>query len=176
MNEDADPAGPKNNPETPPIDSTLLQAPRRTPSYWARRLLACNPFYLVSAALLLYGCYQISIEPEVQGQNSLHLFFNFGSIQFYELLLVVTAIFLARRRIWYDSTLLFGLENLLLIVPFILINQGALVGQQLKEKHLTWELCLTAGILAAVRMGGLKRFLGRLNFPRRSVTLGAVFL
>ena len=139
-------------------------------------MLACNPFYLVSAALLLYGCYQISTEPDMLRQDSLHLFFNFGSIQFYELLLVVTAIFLARRRIWYDSTLLFGLENLLLIVPFILISQGALVGQQLREKHLTWELCLTAGILAALRMGGLKRFMGNLNFPRRSVAVGTTFL
>jgi hypothetical protein len=176
MNEDAEPARPQPNPIPPVIGSMSLQVPRHTFGYWARRLLACNPFYLVSAALLLYGCYQISTEPEVQGQDSVHLFFNFGSIQFYELLLIVTAIFLARRKIWYDSTLLFGLENMLLIVPFILISQGALVGQQLKEKHLTWELCLVAGILAALRMGGVKRFFGSLNFPRRSVILGAIFL
>jgi len=175
MNEDTDPTRAEQSLEEL-LESTPTQLPTRTFGYWARWLLACNPFYLVSAALLLYGCYQISTEPEVQGQNSLHLFFNFGSIQFYELLLAVTAIFLARRRVWYDSTLLFGLENMLLIVPFILISQGALVGQLLKEKHLTWELCLAAGILAALRMGGLKKFFGNLNFPGRSAALGVAFL
>jgi hypothetical protein len=177
MNEDADPIRPEQSPEeSSPVESIPPEPPKRTFGYWARRLLACNPFYLVSAALLLYGCYEISTDPEVQRQNLLHLFLNFGSIQVYELLLVATAIFLARRRIWYDSTLLFGLENLLLSVPFILISQGALVGQQLREKHFTWELCLTAGILAALRMGGLKRFMGNLNFPRRSVAVGMAFL
>jgi len=177
MNEDADQIRPgRQQPEQPPVKVTAPEPPKRTFSYWARRLLACNPFYLVSAALLLYGCYRISTEPEVLRQDSLHLFFNFGSIQFYELLLVITAIFLARRRIWYDSTLLVGLENLLLIVPFILISQGALVGQQLKEKHLTMQLCVVAGILAALRMGGLKRFMGKLNFPPRAILLGAAFV
>src|SRR5215475_8651232 len=72
------------SPDSPPP----IPNPSRPLSWWLRKFLACNPFYLVSAALLLYGCYRISIDPGVQGQNSLHLFFNFGSIQFYELLLV----------------------------------------------------------------------------------------
>jgi len=177
MNEDADQPRPEpQQPEPPATEPTAPQLPKRTFGYWARRLLACNPLYLVSAALLLYGCYRISTEPDVLRENSLHLFFNFGSIQFYELLLVITAVFLAHRRIWYDSTLLVGLENLLLIVPFILISQGALVGQQLREKHLTMELCAIAGILAALRIGGLKRFIGKLNFPPRAVWLGAAFV
>ena len=33
----------------------------------------------------------------------------------YEVLLVLTAVLLARRGIWYDSTLLVGLENLLVL-------------------------------------------------------------
>src|SRR5256885_9802010 len=91
---------------------------------WLQRLVACNPFYLISVALLLFGCYRISVEPALYNHEAAHLFFNFTSLQIYELLLVATAIFLARKRIWYDSTLLAGLENLLILVPFILISQA----------------------------------------------------
>ncbi len=145
-------------------------------SHWARRLLACNPFYLLSAALLLYGCYRISIETGVTQRNSFHLFFNFSSLQFYEALIVATAIFLAGRRIWYDSTLLVGLENMLLFVPFILISHGALIGQGSVEKSLMWELCVVTAVLAAVRLATLRRFFRELNFPSRGFTIAMAFL
>src|SRR5690349_15436130 len=110
-------SSPGDLPKTPdeiPSDDRLTQAhsvdqPRM---YWLRRLLACTPFYLVSAALLLYGFYLVSIDPRFLNQETKHLVFNFTSLQIYELVLVLTAIFLAARRIWYDSTLLVILENL----------------------------------------------------------------
>src|SRR5512138_2308009 len=68
---------------------------------WARRFLACNPFYLVSAALLLYGIYRVSVDPAMGGHEVLQLCFNLSSLEVYEALLVLTAIFLARRLIWY---------------------------------------------------------------------------
>src|SRR5712671_3566468 len=107
-----------------PAKTALIEGGRSGPLW--KRLLACNPFYLVSVALLLFACYRISLEPRLFDHEAAHLLFNFTSLQIYELLLVVTAIFLAARRIWYDSTLLVGLENLLLLVPFILISQAAL--------------------------------------------------
>src|SRR5687767_12237599 len=79
-----------------------------------RRFLACNPFYLVSAALLLYGIYRASIDPRFLIREVSQLIFNFSSLQLYEFLLVAVAIVLARRRIWYDSTLLMVLENMLI--------------------------------------------------------------
>ena len=69
-------------------------------SDWLRHLFACNPFYLISVALLLFGCYRISMEPALFNHEAAHLFFNFTSLQVYEALLVATSIFLARRRIW----------------------------------------------------------------------------
>ena len=140
--------------------------------HWWKRLLACNPFYLVSVALLLYGCYRISLEPGIFGKESAHLVFNFSSLQSYEILLVVTAIFLARRRIWYDSTLLVGLENLLLLVPFILLTQAAL----LPDKEMIRAMGLIAGLMAALRLGSLKWLIGRLNFPPRLVAIGLAFV
>src|SRR6478672_12112719 len=82
------------------------EPPKRPRTPWSRLIWDCNPFYLVSAGLLLYGCYRISTEPDVVNHDSAHLYFNFGSLQIYELLLVITAVFLAARSIWYDSTLL----------------------------------------------------------------------
>src|SRR5580704_16173796 len=86
----------------------LLQEPRQEcpPLDWLRRLLECNPFYLVSAACLLYGIYRFTIDPTFRGAELGPISTIFGSLQLYEILLVVTAIFLAWRRIWYDSTLL----------------------------------------------------------------------
>src|SRR6516225_1462027 len=96
-----------------------------------RRFLACNPWYLLSAALLLYSFYLISADRSFLTSEVSQLSFNLGSLQLYEALVVVTAIFLARRAIWYDSTLLVGLESLLVLVPFILISQAALINMRL---------------------------------------------
>src|SRR5690349_11817644 len=100
-----------------------------------KQLLACNPWYLLSAALLLYSFYLISADQTFLHNEKQQLTFNLGSIQLYELVLVLTAIFLAFRAVWYDSTLLVGLENLLVLVPFILISQAALI-----EEKLVWFL------------------------------------
>src|SRR5271157_1446261 len=90
------------NPEPVP---PALPKPRPL-SCWLRKFFACNPFYLVSAALLLYGCYRVSIDAPILSLESARLIFNFSSVQIYEVLLVLVAIFLARRCLWYDSTLL----------------------------------------------------------------------
>ena len=85
MGETPEPAPPKrpSNPSIPQSpgaeQSFQPPSPHRAFAYWAKRLLACNPFYLLSAALLLYGCYRISIaiEPGIKQHNSFHLYFNF---------------------------------------------------------------------------------------------------
>jgi hypothetical protein len=37
--------------------------PPRTIGYWLKRLFVCNPLYLASAALLLYGLFRVSVDP-----------------------------------------------------------------------------------------------------------------
>lgn len=145
-------------------------------SYWLKHFLVCNPFYLASAALLLFGVYLVSMDPGSLTRNPdqfeiVQLKFNLGSLQFYEVLLVGTAIFLARRRIWYDSLLLVALENLLLFVPFILISQAGLI-----DKRLVWVLCLAAGLILLGRFGSLKKFYPELNLPNRLAALGSVIV
>src|SRR2546428_4633483 len=163
MNEPLEPDIP-NLSETLPSDfpaPEILPA-EKTISYWLKRFFSCNPFYIFSAALLLYGLYRVSIDPHFLSKETSHLIFNFSSLQCYELLLVLTAIFLARRRIWYDSMLLVGLENMLILVPFILVSQAALI-----DTRIVWSLCIAGTILAVIRFGSLKRFVAEINLPPR---------
>src|SRR5712692_6747881 len=113
---------PQNQPKMPQAtDQPALPPGVRladSPPAWEklRRFLDCNPFYLASAAVLLYSFYLVSADRIFLPTEAGQLSFNLGSLQLYQILVVVTAVFLARRAIWYDSTLLVGLENLLLLV------------------------------------------------------------
>jgi len=140
-------------------------------SYWAKKFLVCNPLYLVSAALLLFGMYRLSVDRSLFTNEIPQLIFNLSSLEVYEILLVATAIFLAARRIYYDSTLLVGLENLLVFVPFILLSQVALI-----STHVVWSVCATAAIIAVLRFNALKRHFTELNLPGGLLWIGAALL
>jgi hypothetical protein len=171
MNEN-DPANlPSPIPASP---DSALPPPRLKPRSfigWRKKLFACNPFYPVSAALLLYGCYRVSIDAPLFNVETARLWFNFTSVQFYEILLVSTAIFLVRRKLWYDSTLLLGLENLLVFVPFILISQAALT-----ELKMAVAMCLAGAALVVVRFRSVKKHFRQLNLPDRSLEIGSILL
>src|SRR5262245_42382040 len=107
-----------NNPEPPESDAAPSPATAVPPAApgtnlraWLRRLLFCNPFFLCSAALLLFGVNRLSTEDRLFTSDVQNLLFNFFSLQAYEVALILTALFLARRRIWYDSALLVVLEH-----------------------------------------------------------------
>ncbi len=144
---------------------------KRSPWYWLKRLLACNPFFLGSAALLLFGMYRISIDPNFLPGEVGQLVFNFTALQFYELLLVGTAIVLARRFIWYDSMLLVGLENLLVLVPFMLISQAALI-----EQKTVWLLCGVTMVLVVGRTGAARQWISVLKPSPRLFASGMAAL
>ena len=149
----------------------LLHPPSKPFSWWLRKFFACNPFYLASAALLLFGCYKVSIEAPLLNTESARLSFLFTSVQLYELLLVLTAIFLSRRQIWYDATLLVGLENLLVLVPFILISLTSLT-----STGLTQAMCAIGVFAALARFGGLKKLFRELNLPVGLLVSGCAIL
>jgi hypothetical protein len=162
---------PNNEPYLSPAPPPIGARPGRPFFYWLRKFFACNPFYLVSAALLLYGLYLVSADATFLSREISQLIFNFGSLQFYEILLVVTAIALARRQIWYDSVLLMGVENLLVLVPFILISQAALLNER-----MVWIIGVAGGLAALGRFWGLKQFLKELNLPRSICLCGVILL
>jgi hypothetical protein len=183
MNESDEPNVP-NVPNVPPpitpnpefIVSPSLPPPgpnhvHRPLSWWLRKFFACNPFYLVSAALLIYGCYRVSIDETFVDHETARLLFNFSSVQVYELLLVGVAIFLARRYLWYDSMVLVGLENMLVFVPFLLLSLAALTGL-----WITVSVCAIAVILAVLRFACLRRYFAELNLPGSLLGVGSILL
>jgi hypothetical protein len=137
----------------------------------ARRLLVCNPFFLCSAAVLLFGVNRLSIDPNFLGEERANLLFNYGALQFYEFLVVGTAIILARRKIWYDSALLVVVEHGLLLVPFMLLSQSALL-----NPRLGITLAVGAFAFAALRAFTIHRGYPQFNLPLRALALGAALL
>lgn len=172
MNDESPSAG-SNLAFSPRLDpaSPGVPTPPRTIRYWLKRVFVCNPFYLASAALLLYGLYRVSIDPNSFATEISQLLFNFGALQFYELLLAGTAVVLVARRIWYDAALLVVLENLLILVPFILVSQAALL-----EQKYAWLFCLLAAALAVGRTGGLRQGAGPLMPAGRALFCGLAVL
>jgi len=157
-------------------DVTLTPAP---PNWreWARRLLVCNPFFLCSAALLLFGVNRLSGEEKLFRGEIQNLLFNFSALQFYEVLVVFTAVVLARRRVWYDSALLVVLEQGLALVPFMFISQATLQGEAAREGlKLAWTLSLAGGAVALARYGAVRRWFPQFNLPPRALLLGTLIL
>ncbi len=171
MNEPINPE-PQNEPpypdETPPVlEAAPCSQAKIDWLHWVRRLLVCNPFFLCSAALLLFGVNRLSLDPNFLGEEQANLVFNYGALQLYGFLVVGTALILARRKIWYDSALLVVVEHGLVLVPFMLISQGALI-------HLKLGMTLAAGAVAMVlfRMLAIHRWYPQFNLPLRMFALG----
>jgi hypothetical protein len=136
-----------------------------------RGLLVCNPFFLCSAALLLYAINRLSVDPDFLSDETQNLLFNFSALQFYEVLVICTAILLCRRKVWYDSALLVVLENGLVLIPFILITQANLIGSQ-----LAWILTLCGAVAVGGRLFAVRRWYANFNLPNRALLMGLLIL
>jgi len=96
-----------------------------------RWIVAGNPFYPLSAVLVLFGIFLLSGDERLFGAELAQLWFNFGALAGFGLLIVTTALFLFRRCIHYDTLMLVVLATLPILVPFILISQAAFLGSGL---------------------------------------------
>lgn len=139
--------------------------------HWLKLILDGNPFYLLSAALILWATYRLSIDPHFFKREVTQLYFNFGSLQAYEIVLAITAAFLAKRLILYDATLLVCVDNLLVFTPFVLISQAIFLGQPLAA-----GLGIGGGLLIALRSALIRRSIPGLNAPPVLLASGAAFL
>jgi hypothetical protein len=139
------------------------------PARWLRWIIAGNPFYPLSAALLLFGINRLSIDPTFLAAEEDKLLFNFSALELYEILLVSVALLLARRHIRYDSTLLVVIENGLVLVPFVLITQAVLIG-----RGMAALFCGAAAVLAVMRCILMRR--SAVLMPPRLLMLGATIL
>src|SRR6267142_4397495 len=101
-----------NEPQPDSIEGRVVASHMAAIRNWVHLLLDGNPFYIASAALLLFAINRLSVDPQFLGGEEAKLIFNFSALQVYELLLICVVLFLAARRIFYDSTLLVVLESL----------------------------------------------------------------
>ena len=168
MSSDSIPVPPKVLTPTPPPPASI--APEAFLKC-ARLVLARNPFYIISAVLMLWSMRRLSLDSRIFPSELPQLLFNFSSLEFYELLLAGTAIVLARRRVFYDSGLLVGLDNLLVCVPFLLVSQALLL-----KDSVAIGICLTGCGLAALRVVAFRFQLPHVNFPKPLLAMGAAFL
>ncbi len=165
---------PTDDTQPPPFLPKLplgTEATRQDPYHWLKWILSQNPFYIASAILLLYAVFRLSTDSKIFAEEVSQLFFNFGSFQFYEVMLAGTAIVLVRRRILYDFSLLVCIESMFAFVPFILITQASLF-----DNELAVRLSLAGSGLILLRFGKLRKYFAGMNFPPRLLLLGGVLL
>jgi hypothetical protein len=150
------------------MTTETVSDPLPTAGFW-KRVLDRNPFYPLSAVLLLFGIHRLSTDPLFLPDEAAKLLFNFGALEFYELLTVVTAVLLVRKLIRYDASLLVTLDFMLAMTPFILITQAVLIG-----KPLAARLSTAAALLVLLRVRVLTQFFGQL--PKTLFGAGAILL
>ncbi|MGB0580663.1 MAG: hypothetical protein ACPGVU_13240 [Limisphaerales bacterium] len=139
----------------------------KAPKFAWIRLMAGNPFFLISPVLLLFGLFSVATEPQMLGQEQASLAFNFSSLGIYEVMLVVAAVSLAGRGLRYDAGMLVWLESMLLFVPFLLLSQASFLATG------TAVVYALIGVLLAVARWTLQyRYFPRLNLPPLLLAIG----
>ncbi|HAV61624.1 MAG TPA: hypothetical protein DCY13_04575 [Verrucomicrobiales bacterium] len=118
-----------------------------------RRVVAGNPFYPLSAALVLLGVFLLAGDERLFASEAEQLHFNFGAVEAYGFIIVATAVFLVRRVIYYDTLMLVVLAGLPILVPFILISQGAQLGRTTMIILCGLAALLGTGQFAVLRRG-----------------------
>lgn len=160
------------NPNTDEVSPPVLSEPTdQTPDLIAglKRLLVCNPFYLASAALLLFALSRLTQDARFLTTETRQVLFQFTVLQGYGFLLVGTALWLSRRPVWYDSALLVVLENGLLLAPFLGISQAVLL-----DEPLAWSLALSGGFAVLGRGWSLRRWYPSFHLPDRARLIGVL--
>lgn len=142
-----------NSDQTVPVaedSSPRLERLRR--ARHLRWIVAGNPFYPLSAVLVLLGVFLLSGDDRLFASETGQLHFNFGALEAYGFLVAATAVFLFRRVIHYDTLMLVVLAGLPILVPFILISQGAHLG-----RGTMTVLCVMAGLLGVGQFALIRR-------------------
>ena len=115
-----------------------------------------NPFYLLSALSMLFGCYTLSHALRLEAGQSWKLLVLLGTLHVYEFLLIGLALFLIKQRaLPRDGGILLRLEVLFLL-DATLLNAEAFTAD-LANGALANGVCL---LLAALKLGLILKSLG----------------
>jgi hypothetical protein len=91
----------------------------------AVKFIEWNYFYVVSAVLMMLGCYMLMRSPVIEGSKFAQTLKALLILQGYEILLIVTAVVIVRRlKILDDALTLLLLEMVLLLDPTFFSNDA----------------------------------------------------
>lgn len=89
----------------------------------AEKFIRGNYFYVLSAVLMMLGCYMLMRSPVIEGDKFTKTLKTLLILQAYELLLIITAVVIVRRlKILDDAFTLLLLEMILLLDPTFFAN------------------------------------------------------
>ena len=140
-----------------------------------KKIVICNPLYLVSALCILLGIYFVSIDENLLRSDLVQLLFNFSSLQIYETALILAAAFLFRKKILNDSQLLVLLDAIFIFIPFILLHGSSHLGEPGSMERVYASVvicCLGIAFIAGRHYAAGKS----LRLKAQSVTIFTVFL
>ncbi|MCK6471976.1 MAG: hypothetical protein L6R28_09540 [Planctomycetes bacterium] len=139
-----------------------------------RAIRRLNVFYLLSALLMLLGCYLVCIPYLYKPRALGALLALLGTINLYEALVIATCVYLIRRAPFRREV------PLLLLIEVAFLFDGTFTVNACVTAHYLWGLVITAGSLA---LGFAKLFVldrasrGRLFGARKAfLAAGMVFL
>ena len=125
-----------------------------------RALVAHNPFYLLSALLMLAGCYTLSRTLALKPGSMGKLLVLLGTLNGYELLVILLALLLARRGLERDPRVL------LLVESFFLLDGTFLSGEAFAADR--WVGSLVSAVILGLAFGKLAVVASTLRFSRDS--------
>ncbi|MBI4834025.1 MAG: hypothetical protein HY811_04295 [Planctomycetes bacterium] len=111
--ENINPEYPENIPEIPRSDES--DKPKEPKKSLKELLMFNNPFYLISALLMIIGCYLV-LSPFQQGARSLaDILIYLSIVNVYEVILIVTAIYImVKKQVFRDGIILLIIEGFFL--------------------------------------------------------------
>jgi len=135
---------------------------------FTRNLLEFNRLLVGSPVLLAAGMYGLWSDASWRGEME-HLQMNLLSLSGYELLLIVGAVWLASRKLWYDALLLAGRDALPLFVPSVLLSTASWLDAHVGPAIIA--LCASAGVATIAKFALLKWRLRGLILPRSLIVI-----
>ncbi|MCJ8331396.1 MAG: hypothetical protein HRT89_17055 [Lentisphaeria bacterium] len=140
-----------------------------------KKIVICNPLYLVSALCILLGIYFVSIDENLLRSDLVQLLFNFSSLQIYETALILAAAFLFRKKILNDSQLLVLLDAIFIFIPFILLHGSSHLGEPGSMERVYASIVICS--LGIAFIAGRHYAAGKaLRLKANTVTIFTVFL
>lgn len=129
-------------------------------NFLSKFIVTCNPWFLSSAVMLLYGIYQVRVDKIFLDSEELEVLFSFFTLQIYEAMAIFSAWFFLKRKLSYDAVFLIVVVGILSLIPFLNLSQALHL-----ENDYGSSIALSTSLLAFVKFIFIKRSMTKVNLP-----------